>query len=94
MGKVTPLTEAGCCIESTTEILQAVRESKRRCNTLESVVSAHLEGGGLQLPSLLLGFLRHFFFKQLLEGKKKHTVLEIKVTVFYVRTICHFVLSS
>lgn len=84
---MTPLTEAGCCVESTTEILQAVGESKRRCNTLESVVSAHLEGGGLQLPSLLLDFLRHFFFRHPLEGKK-NTVLEIKVTVFYVRTIC------
>lgn len=91
---MTPLTEAGCCIESTTEMLQAVRESKRGCNTLESVVNAHLEGGGLQLPSLLLGFLRHFFFRWPLGGKKKNTVLEIKVTVFYVRTICRFVLSS
>lgn len=69
---MTPLTEAGCCIENTTEMLQAVRESKRGCNTLESVVNAHLEGGGLQLPSLLLGFLRHFFFRWPLGGKKKY----------------------
>lgn len=37
------------------------------------MVRAPLEGGSLQLPSLLLGFLRHFFFRQSLDEKTENS---------------------